>query len=68
MKTANTKEMEYKRMISRIKAIDTYFKNQMDIAETAEDNLFTTTVHYTMLDALERIKESYSDIYEKGAI
>ena len=68
MKTANTKEMEYKRMISRIKAIDTYFKNQMDIAETAEDNLFTTTVHYTMLDALERIKESYSDIYEKNAI
>lgn len=62
--TVDTKELEYKRMISRIKAIDTYFKNQMNIAKTAEDYLFTTTVHYTMFDALERIEESYKDIYK----
>lgn len=61
--TVNTKELEYKRMISRIKAIGTYFKNQMDIAETAEDTLFTTIVHDTMLDALEKVNKSYKDIY-----
>lgn len=61
--TINTKELEYKRMISRIKAIGTYFKNQMDIAETTEDKLFTTAVYDTMLDTLEKAKKSYKDIY-----
>ena len=61
--TVNMKEQEYKRMISRIKAIGTYFKNQMDIAETAEDILFTTVVHDTMLEALEKVNKSYKDIY-----
>ena len=65
MSKISTKYLEYKRMISRIKAIDTYFKNQINIADTIEDDLFTTTAHHIMLKALNDIKKAYMDIYEK---
>ena len=64
MSGTNTKYLEYKRMISRIQAIDTYFKNQITIANTIEDDLFTTIAHHTMLEALKEIRKAYVNIYE----
>lgn len=69
MSGTNTKKMEYKRMISRIKAIDTYFKNQISVVNTEEDDLFTSIAHYAMLEAFTKVKNAYNDIYndkEKG--
>lgn len=59
-----TKEQEYKRMISRVKAITTYFNNQLVITDNPKDRLFCSIATDNMDQALTALKDAHNFIYE----
>lgn len=63
MKNTNTKAQEYKRMLSRLKAINTYFNNQLAVAETLDNRIFCNIAIDNIGAALRTLEESHGILY-----
>lgn len=59
----NTKAQEYKRMVSRLKAINTYFNNQAEIAPTDADRDFCNIAVDNIGTALKVLEVSHAVIF-----
>lgn len=59
------KDKEYKRMISRLKALNTYFLNQHITADNATDKTFTFEAMRATAEALGKVEMYYILAYKK---
>ena len=59
------KEKEYKRMISRLKALNTYFMNQTISAADKADREFTFKAMEATAEALGKVEAHYFVVYGK---